>query len=321
MSLGLPDDVAELVTFDEVRSRRGEFSGSELVQGAEGERQRQGDDRSVSASGRLEPRRDAPERLIVTERAGRPAAHREPSQHRLVVAMIGFQRVERLRQPLLSCVGVALDDCDVSVQEQIADRRRHARRERALAGYGSDVGHALARQAQCCQECGPRRARRAASRAPLECRTVRTSSRRPAGARPCRRPRRSCSGCCLRGGWLVARWWGSVMSSANSSSTRCERTRNPAIRCRSAAARARSARVARSGVNSAERVKKVADAAQPPRSRARSAAWCSSAATASSASAVAAPRCQARRSRSPRAPLASARTRWARRRSMIEAPL
>ena len=108
----------------------------------------------MSASGRLEPRRDAPERLIVTERASRPAAHPEPSQHRLVVAMIGLQCGERLRQPLLSCRLVALDDCDVSVQEQIADRWSHAGRERELTGYGSDVRHALAREAQCAGNAG-----------------------------------------------------------------------------------------------------------------------------------------------------------------------
>ena len=202
MSLGLPEDVAELVTFDEVRPRRSEFSGSELVQCAEGEGKRQGDDRSVSASGRLEPRRDAPERLIVTERSSRPAAHPEPSQHRLVVAMIGLQCDERLRQPLLSCRLVALDDCDVSVQEQIADRWSHAGRERATRGLRKRRPTCARQGGSGRQECGPRRGRRAACPAPLECRTVHTSSLRPARARPCRRPRRSCSGCCLRGGWL-----------------------------------------------------------------------------------------------------------------------
>ncbi len=102
----------------------------------------------MSASGRLEPGHDAPQCLIITERSSRPAAHPEPSQHRLVVAMIVLQCDERLRQPLLSGRLVALNNCDVSVQEQIADGWSDAGRKRQLTGCGCDVRHALAREAE-----------------------------------------------------------------------------------------------------------------------------------------------------------------------------
>ena len=145
-----------------------------------------------------------------TQCAGAPHRHRafrppgSPSramQHRLVVTMIGLQCGERLRQSLPSCRLVALENCDVSVQEQIADCWSDARRERdSRAADATSVMRSPGRLSAP----GMWAAARASSSVSRAARmskgayVLAASSRSPTR----RRPRRSCSGCCLQGGWL-----------------------------------------------------------------------------------------------------------------------